>query len=546
MRTKHLSVAIENLKFFLYMYIFVLLSFLLNSCNSQNANNDKKSNDTLSSVVEHDSNREIHSGDLRAVSEDSSSAGRNGSYEVSATDSFSSVNESSTNAEVTILQFGAKGDGVTDDSQALLRAVEFLKKSRNQNGTLIFPSGDYAIGQDIHVSNIHFKGSGRLVPVKGKRDFILRVQGDNNTFDGLSFFQSQYTQNLLIIDGDGNQVLNCVFDTPEKSSSATVVYSDCLLSIVKNDGRNNVVKGSKFNNGRVGVALSGSYKLLDSEVSNCIMGVWARPSTRNSEIARNVIRDNNVNSKSGADGILAQRNVSNLHIHHNKISNSGEHGIYFQGDGSIIENNEVFENQKSGIKLASYNTQLYNDGTGKTENYVGHNNIVRRNKCYNNCINPKDKTNAGIYLQAPLRDIDVVDNTCYGNYYGIRSTSVSGLKEEELATKGVLSNLRFTGNTAIDNRGRSLYIEGESGIVIEMNKADAIVTNAKSTSHRMKAPIIRGNEVKNQLLINRAEGSIIENNEINELSVSSNSIKSAHKMMNNRIKTSNYKAGNDK
>src|SRR5690606_27310452 len=112
-------------------------------------------------------------------------------------------------------------------------------------------------------------------------------------------------------------------------------------------------------------------------------GVWATPSTRNSEIARNVIRDNNVSTKSGADGILAQRNVKNLHIHHNKIFNSGEHGIYYQGDNSLINDNEVFSNNGSGIKLASYTTLLfeYSKSNGP---YIANNNITKNNKCYDN------------------------------------------------------------------------------------------------------------------------------------------------------------------
>lgn len=437
--------------------------------------------------------------------------------------------------EVSIIQFGAKGDGNTDDSKAVTEAISFLKK--NNSHILMFPKGEYPISVSVDVDGIHFKGPGKLISVNGKQDFILRVRGNDNVFDGLSFFEKNYAKNLLILDGNNNSVVNCVFDTPRKSTSQNVVYSDRLLTLVKEDGKGNVIKGCKFNNGRVGVFLSGSYKLLDSEISNCIMGVLARPSTRNSEIARNTIRDNNVTNKSGADGILAQRNVSNLHIHNNKIYKSGEHGVYFQGDNSVIENNEIYENHGSGIKLASYTTQLYNY-KGKTP-YIGHNNVIRNNKVYNNSTNPNDKTNAGIYLQAPLRDITVTDNICSGNYNGIRSVSVASLKESEYSTRAVLRNLKFINNKAIDNRSASLSIEGETGIVIEGNIADRIVTSAKSASHRIEKPVIKNNEIKEELLINRAAGSVIEDNRINRLNINSNSRNGKHQIGKNTVKSSN-------
>lgn len=440
---------------------------------------------------------------------------------------------------ISVKQFGAVGDGVTDDSNAVSKAFEFVN---NNSGSyqLHFPQGNYVVFLKVSSNKVHVNGKGTLIPLNGKVEYALRIDGNENTIDGLKFYEKSFCRNLLIVNGNNNRITNCQFDSPKKSTSKSVVYSDRLLFISKNDGIGNVIENCKFNNGRVGVGLCGNYKFLNSEVSNCIMGIYARPSSRNSEIGGNTIRDNDVTNKSGADGIYAQRNVSNLHIYGNKIYNSGEHGIYFQGDNSVIEKNEVFNNFGSGIKLASYTDQLYNVAEKERSRYIGHNNVIRNNRCYNNCKGQQDTTNAGIYLQAPLTDIEVSNNVCYGNYHGIRSTSVASTTDANLDKKAVLKNLKIANNNVQDNRGRSIYIEGESGILILNNEVDNILTNAKSASHRLRGAIIRGNKIKGELHINRAENTVIEDNEIKKLNINNNSRKGNRiNLDRNRIEISN-------
>src|SRR5690606_30414390 len=191
-------------------------------------------------------------------------------------------------------------------------------------------------------------------------EFVLKINGNDNEVKGLSFNEKTFCHILLEVSGDHNTIDSCFFDRDTPPTGTGVYYSDKFLYLSDAEGTGNVIKNCKINNGRTGIGLQGSNRVLDSEISNCITGILAHASSNNTEIAGNIIRDNNINHASGADGILATRNVTKIHIHNNAISNSGEHGIYFQGDSSIIENNEVFDNYRSGIKLASYNTGLYN------------------------------------------------------------------------------------------------------------------------------------------------------------------------------------------
>lgn len=438
-----------------------------------------------------------------------------------------------------ITDFGAMGDGVTDDSEAVISAFEIINTHPENRYQLRFPEGTYPINVSVDANNVKIEGEGLLIPVAGSTSFILQINGDNNVVRGLSFNEKTYCHVLLDVSGNDNTIDDCVFDRDAPQTGTTVYYSDKFISLSDNEGTGNVIKNCKVNNARTGIGLRGSCKVLDTEISNCITGIIASASTNHTEIARNTIRDNNINHASGADGILASRNVSNVHIHHNTISNSGEHGIYFQGDSSVIENNEVFDNYKSGIKLASYNTGLYNHPDSTY--YIGHHNLIKDNVCYDNAAG--GGTNAGIYLQAPLVDITVTGNECYGNYIGIRSTSVSNISEDdpEYNQKTTLRQLFIVNNHVYNDIDRSsLSIEGERQITIKDNEVDGILTNAKSAAHRIDSALITGNKINVALIINRATNCIITHNEINELRVSSNSTRSPHEIQWNTIGTTNF------
>ena len=438
-----------------------------------------------------------------------------------------------------ITDFGAVGDGITDDSEAVISAFETINANPELRYRLQFPEGTYPVNASVNASNVKIEGEGLLIPVAGSTSFILQINGDNNVVKGLSFNEKTYCHILLEVSGNDNTIDDCVFDRDTPPTGTTVYYSDKFIYLSDAKGTGNVIKNCKVNNGRTGIGLQGSSKLLDSEISNCITGIIASASTNHTEIARNNIHDNNLNHASGADGILASRNVSNLHIHHNTISNSGEHGIYFQGDSSVIENNEVFDNYGSGIKLASYNTGLYNHPDSTY--YIGHHNLVKNNVCYNNAAG--GGTNAGVYLQAPLIDIVVTGNECYGNYIGIRSTSVSSISEDdpEYDQKTTLRQLLIANNHVYDDIDRSsLSIEGESQITIKDNEVDGILTNAKSPTHTIDSALITGNKINVALIINRATNCIITHNEINELRVSSNSTRTPHVIQWNTIGITNF------
>ena len=64
-------------------------------------------------------------------------------------------------SEVNVKDFGAKGDGVSDDTQAFNDAIAYIELHHNAN-TLYIPRGEYIISETLQIpSGLHLKGAGR-------------------------------------------------------------------------------------------------------------------------------------------------------------------------------------------------------------------------------------------------------------------------------------------------------------------------------------------------------------------------------------------------
>ncbi len=72
-----------------------------------------------------------------------------------------------------VRDFGAKGDGTTDDAAAIQAALD----AASHGETVLIPPGEYAIGTRlrVHTGDICLKGRGVLQPVEGFTDFLVEV-----------------------------------------------------------------------------------------------------------------------------------------------------------------------------------------------------------------------------------------------------------------------------------------------------------------------------------------------------------------------------------
>ncbi len=95
-----------------------------------------------------------------------------------------------TNLYLSVRDFGAVGDGVADDSAAILAAVN--QANANAGGVIFFPSGIYLTGTIPLYSNVHFLGAGeeasvlRLKPALNSDMFQGLLQGYSHGVNGYS------------------------------------------------------------------------------------------------------------------------------------------------------------------------------------------------------------------------------------------------------------------------------------------------------------------------------------------------------------------------
>lgn len=85
----------------------------------------------------------------------------------------SSLTQQLADIVVNVKSFGAKGDGITDDTVAIQNAVNHL--AENGGGTIKIPSGEYLVSEKITLngSNITFTGDGYSSHVKSTKDVPL-------------------------------------------------------------------------------------------------------------------------------------------------------------------------------------------------------------------------------------------------------------------------------------------------------------------------------------------------------------------------------------
>jgi hypothetical protein len=134
-----------------------------------------------------------------------------------------------------VKRFGAKGDGVSDDTFALQRAIRSTR-----SGTLVFPAGTYLLSNTLTLEpNVTYKGEGAAV-LKGTGYFWLMQMPQNTlnlTITGLTFdnggllLQGQVFgvkvvgntfQNLTADNTKGNWTLGNAIFSPDGVHNATI------------------------------------------------------------------------------------------------------------------------------------------------------------------------------------------------------------------------------------------------------------------------------------------------------------------------------------
>jgi len=329
---------------------------------------------------------------------------------------------------VNVREWGATGDGTTDDRTVIQAAIDFV--AGRGGGTVFFPKGTYIIGDasvnssgaaagrcdlEITSSNMTFRGE-RGAILKAKGGVVTSLEMSSLLF---AFQKTDITIESLVIDG--NKANN---DINDNYGNGINIWDCKRVSIINNH---------IYNCARDGITITDQTRLSPAALGN-----------EDIMIANNLVTGCRATSQTtGGEGI-----------------------IVVQGDRIIIENN-ISQGNWRGIELETLAT---------TADYRGCVNItVTGNICNNNEY-------GGIGINGPSR-VNLTGNVCDGNdLYGIRINSSIPVTTSEItltgnrvtgpSTTGVsienYQELTLASNS-IQNCTKNLYLTDVVNIVINGN-----------------------------------------------------------------------------
>ena len=298
------------------------------------------------------------------------------------------------NGEVNVSWFGAKGDGVTDDTLAIQKLF-----SSNLASSAFFPKGEYLISSTIKISK--FLETYNLKTIKGDRAKI-KV---NSTFNGEYCFVFDDSEidspQMLKISG-----LSFEGDKTQKG----ILFNYVQLFYLENCSLRNFIVGIEIKRGYYGT-LGKNLNIFE-----CVCGIYLAENSNNSLLIQNV------RLTSGTIGILIGSHLGGVSVQ-NCIIESFKYGIAgtverkdgggFDSFINIISN--YFENNNKEIYLSRISVSEdfstiaeTNNGFYTVPNCVITNNYFLANFSKGNCISLSPLHNASINSNFGLKKCELL------------------------------------------------------------------------------------------------------------------------------------------
>ncbi|CAH0345159.1 glycosyl hydrolase family 28-related protein [Bacillus sp. CECT 9360] len=363
---------------------------------------------------------------------------------------------------VNVQQFGARGDGVTDDTQAIQQAI-----NSSAGKTVIFPEGTYMIKSLNLPSNISLQGQGAVLQARGETRTCMILKGSNIKISNLTIDGIDKVLTGIYISMGSENILIQNTTIQNFSTSNPKLHNHPIPSGVRIFGntKNITIDRSTIKNiySRVPVKSSGNHYVA--------RGVFIMPySVSKPEKAPEniVIQDSlfdGIGPKDDGDGINVQnfKQKVTLTIKNNKFENNHKRAIKIQDPGAVITGNTIINSFNGNNHYQTYaetNTHdmfsaisvyasdiLIEDntisGSGSYSAAIdidsAHNVTIRNNKLENGFTsryrtNPLIRVNSvgnrtkaisdltitgnhlengsnGIYFASPIRNVTLSDNT---------------------------------------------------------------------------------------------------------------------------------------
>lgn len=312
-----------------------------------------------------------------------------------------------------VILFGAKGDGVTDDTQAIKIAIAFIKSVGG--GKIWFPKGRYKISGDIVVpSNVILEGMGI------ESEIFTDVYGVNIFVSEINAVSIQIIKLRIVGSGFGTQPANSNSSQIVSGAGSGIIFIgvkngsvvDCIIENCGGDGsssekngvagiwltygsKKNIVRNNTVINCRNGINednffyRDAEYNLIDGNiVESCRFGIATE-----TDYGKGCKIINNTILNCLYSGIDINRS-SNVLVSGNYIEGCGNTGVTGVFAAAIHSYGNVFIRQDDVIIVDNILKDNYGNGIKIAQNT---NNVVARGNTITGC-----KNGIGIAAQASI------------------------------------------------------------------------------------------------------------------------------------------------
>jgi hypothetical protein len=388
---------------------------------------------------------------------------------------------------VNVKDYGAVGDGVTNDTAAFIKALAVCAVD---GGTCLVPEGTYLISasgistgrhRPSVLSGLHLTGAGRrasILKIAGMpTDNFLPCEGDNWSVENLTFDMGDYTPSVgfvaIACRGNNWRVSNC--SIVKSGKFAIAAFGGSNWSIEGNYIRRTVPGASPSTGGILVTANAGVWSSNGRVIGNVCDGVGIAITGDNSVAARNQVSRSGSGSGifvQGAPSTHAPTITDNICSGGSSGYDAAQGGRWWSVNGfevwapdSVICNNIAHDNDGGGFAVGGQNSivvgnKAYNNGRGH-QGYAG----------FNARINPAKGASASHSI--------FIGNSSYDQDFGYKEQG-SGL-----------SDIKQIGNDYNRNRkgpAKSFSAGGQMPISPEMkSKLKALADNADMPDNARRA-----------------------------------------------------------
>lgn len=285
-------------------------------------------------------------------------AGNSNAEIVDARGGFDTLRKKLDSYVINVKDFGAKGDGITDDTTAIQNAINSL----NAGCTLFIPTGVYLVNDIITVNkqNIKITGNKAILKANSNKNVLFQIVGQNISIDG------------MIFDGSNNVYVGIAVLANSKFITIRNAEIKNIYSTMYNT--NIPTAGIRIYGNCSNITITDCYihdvtaepNSIVGDVAGTSRGILILPNTTAGEdVTTNVIISGcvieNIYTSEDADGIgvlnsILNKNV-NVIIASNKFRNCAKRAVKIMAPGVIVKDNIIY-NDFSG-QAADWSDGMY-------------------------------------------------------------------------------------------------------------------------------------------------------------------------------------------